>query len=130
MVSINTQVGEIVLFYPEESLLEQVSEWMCHSMMLPLNLVSSCNSFSVAEAMNTAECAIIDATTNPGKAMDVLQRALPMVGRDRLAVYTEYTHDGLELFVRVRGVPLLLGPMSEAEWEGVFPARCNCKQKA
>ena len=107
MVSMNTQLGEIVLFYAEDSLLEQVSEWMCNSMMLPLNLVSSCSAFSVAEALDTAECAIIDATVNPGKAMDILQIALPLTGRDRLAVYTERTHDGLELFVRVRGVPFL-----------------------
>ena len=129
MVSMNTQLGEIVLFYAEESLLVQVSEWICDAMMLPLNLVSSCSAFSVTEAMNTAECAIIDATVNPGKAMDVLQLALPLAGRDRLAVYTECMHDGLELFVRVRGVPFLLGPMSQTEWEGVFPARNSFKQK-
>ena len=123
MVSMNTQLGEIVLFYAGDSLLEQVSEWICDSMMLPLNLVSSCSAFSVEESMNTAECAIIDATMNPGKAMDILQIAMPLAGRDRLVVYTERTHDGLELFVRMRGVPLLLGPMSEAEWEGVFPTR-------
>lgn len=130
MVSINTQLGEIVLFYADESLLRQVSEWMSDSMKLPLCLVSSCSAFSVAEAMNKAECAVIDATSKPAEAMDVLQLAIPLTGRDRLAVYTERTHDGLELFVRVRGVKFLIGPMSETEWEGVFPIpnRQNIRQ--
>ncbi len=123
----NTQLDEIVLFYAEESLLIQVSEWICTPMMLSLSLVSSCSSFSVVEAMNKAEYAIIDATVHPKQAMDVLQLALPLIERDRLAVYTELTHEGLELFVRARGVKFLIGPMSNTEWEGVFllPNRQN-----
>ncbi len=120
MVSIGTQLDNVVLFYAGESLLEQIGEWICEHQELSLRLVLSRLATSINLAMDGAAVVMIDATREPIKAMDVLQHALLQVERARLAVYTECTHEGLELFVRVRGVPLLLGPMSQVEWEGFF----------
>lgn len=120
MVSISTQLGDVVLFYAEESLLGQIGEWIREHRELSLRLVLSRLATSISAALDGAAVVIIDATREPWKAMDVLQYALLRVERDRLAVYTERTHEGLEVFVRVRGVSLLLGPMSQVEWEGFF----------
>ena len=35
-------------------------------------------------------------------------------------MYSERMHEGLEMFVRSRGALLLLGPLSEAEWDAFF----------
>ena len=60
---------------------------------------------------------IIDATDSPRPAMVALGVCLEELSPDRIAVYTEQMHSGLEILVRSRGVALLLGPMSRLEWE-------------
>ena len=109
-----------MLFYAGESLLGQIAEWVRKHPDLFLRLVASGSAPAINAALTEASAVIIDATEHPDRAMDVLQHALLRVERNRLAVYTERTHEGLEIFVRVRGVPLLLGPMSQVEWEGFF----------
>ena len=38
-------------------------------------------------------------------------------------MYSERIREGLEMFVRSRGALLLLGPLSEAEWDAFFDRR-------
>jgi hypothetical protein len=112
--------GEIVLFYAEESLLYQVAGWARSEGRFSMRLVSSRDPAVIAHALDDAVVAVIDATRQPGEAMAVLERALPRIGPRRVAVYSEQLHNGLEVFVRVRGVALLAGPMGQPEWEVFF----------
>jgi len=112
--------GEVVLFFAEESLLFQVASWVRNEGRFSMRLVSSRDPVVIARALDDAIVAILDATRQPGEAMAVLERALPRIGPRRIAVYSEQLHNGLEIFVRVRGVALLAGPMSPPEWEAFF----------
>jgi hypothetical protein len=112
--------GEVVLFLAEESLLYQVATWMRAERRFSLRLVSSRDPLVMGRALDDAAVAIIDATREPGEAMAILEQGIRYLGPQRLAVYSEQMHQGLELFVRVRGVVLLAGPMTPAEWQGVF----------
>ena len=120
MLGIDGQGQEVVLFYAEQSLAEQITSFACKRRHLFVRLVSSCNPAVVNAALSNAFFALIDATERPARAMDLLEYILPQVGRERMAVYTERVYKGLEIFVRVRGVLLLLGPMEPTEWPGLF----------
>jgi hypothetical protein len=112
--------GEVVLFFAEESLLFQVASWVRSEGRFSMRLVTSRDPVVIARALDDAIVAILDATRQPGEAMAVLERAVPRIGPRRVAVYSEQLHNGLEVFVRVRGVTLLAGPMSPPEWEAFF----------
>jgi hypothetical protein len=111
---------EVVLFLAEESLLFQVAAWVRTHGRYSLRLVMSSDPQVTARAADDAALAIIDATCRPGEALAILERELRCLGPQRLFVYSEQMHDGLELFVRVRGVTLLMGPMAAVEWEGAL----------
>lgn len=110
----------VVLFYSTESLLAQVSEWVHARRQVCLSLCSSTLARTICDSLAGADVALFDATESPGRAMDALQRGLEMTDAGAMAVYTEVMHEGLELFVRVRGTLLLLGPQSLTEWDGFF----------
>ena len=121
MVGIDGQGQDVVvLFYAEQSLMEQITSFAYKRRRLFVRLVSSCNPAAINAALSNAGFVLIDATERPARAMDLLEYVLPQVGRERLAVYTERVYQGLEIFVRVRGVLLLLGPMERAVWSGLF----------
>ncbi len=67
--------------------------------------------------------AVIDASEDPAQAVDVFLQAVGMLGIGAVAVYVEKTHEDLELFVRMMGALLLLGPMSMEEWESFLDHR-------
>jgi hypothetical protein len=70
--------------------------------------------------LHSAELAVIDATDDPAQASDAFLQAVGVLKPHAVAVYTEKTHDGLELLVRSLGAPLLLGPMIAEEWDEFF----------
>jgi hypothetical protein len=111
---------ETVLFYPGQSLLEQVTEWMRRHRDVSLRLVTSRGIDAVREPVKGASMVVIDATEHPDMAGGALPRVLKMVPIRQAAVYTERTNHGLEIFVRMRGVMFLLGPMTRLEWEAFF----------
>ncbi len=112
--------GDVVLFYAEESLLYQVAAWVRGEGRMSLRLVSSRDPVIVAQSLQDAVVAIIDATRRPGEAMAALERCLRRLGARQTAIYSEQMHHGLELFARVRSVQLLMGPMSPPEWDAFF----------
>ena len=69
---------------------------------------------------------VVDATEGPARATAAFVQLIAESGPDCVAVYTEKMHAGLELFVRSRGSLLLLGPMSDASWAGLFEAMRRC----
>ena len=115
-----TEHAEVVLFYAEESLLFQVAAWVRTAGRWSLRLVASRDPVVVARGLEGAAVAIVDATRHPGEAMAVLERGVAGFAGPRVVIYSERMHDGLELFTRVRGAPLLLGPMTTAEWNAFF----------
>lgn len=114
--------GDVVLLYAEESLLLQIATLIEKTDWLSIRLVWSRNPVVIARSLADAVVAIVDATDYPGQAVATLEHCLTRLPHERVAVYTERTHQGLEVFTRVRGVQLLLGPMSQAEWDGLLGA--------
>lgn len=120
MISLSGRAHEVVLFYSGESLVQQIADLDCARRDLSIRLASSVGSSGVKAALAEASVVIIDATERFPQALDVLQIALWQMRRESLAVYTERAHAGLEMFVRLRGVLFLLGPMSRQEWQSFF----------
>lgn len=120
MISADYEIKDVVLFYAGKSLLEQAGNWVYGQPNLFLRLVSSCSRPVVNKALSEASAVIVDVTEHPDDAMDVFQYAVGRAESRQLAVYTERSHEGLEIFVRSRGVLLLLGPLNPTEWEAFF----------
>ena len=74
----------------------------------------------IRKLLDHAQSTVVDGTDDPSLAADAFLQAVARLGTDAVTMYTEKTNDDLELFVRVRGSPFLLGPMSEEEWDGLF----------
>jgi len=119
-VTDTAQGNEVVLIYAGQPLVLQVAEWIRKHTDYTLRLVSAEAPVAVEAAVNSAAMVIIDGSKDPDGAIDVLEIAAERLGRQRIAVYTEKFHDGLEVLVRMHGCLMLPGPMSAFEWEGVF----------
>lgn len=120
MVGIDGQQQDLVLFNAGQSLKEQITSFSHEFPWLFVRLVFSCDPVVINASLTNVGLALIDATEEPAGAMDLLEYVMPRVVPERLAVYTDRVYEGLEVFVRVRGVLLLLGPMEAAEWSGLF----------
>ena len=113
-------IKTVAVFYASESLLEQIGAWGRAHTDHELLLSDSRTATGIRAAVRSAGTVVIDATRVPGQAITAFQEAVPEAGRSHVAVYTEQMHDGLEVFVRARGVLLMLGPMAADEWDAVF----------
>jgi hypothetical protein len=107
----------IVVFYPANSLMHQVSHWAIRYPAYDFTLCFARSLPEIQNALPRAAISIVDATEDPVRAMAAFTQALSALEADCVTVYTETMYEGLELFVRIRGVPLLLGPISDAPWE-------------
>jgi len=74
------------------------------------------------QAMERAAFSVVDATDRPADAMSIVQQAVAQGGQDKLAIYTEVMHKGMEILIRSQGVAVLLGPMSGEQWESTLNA--------
>ncbi len=108
---------EIAVFYPGNSLMHQVSNCAIRHPAYDFALSFAQSLHEIRSVLRCTVITIVDATEDPLRAMAAFTQALTALEADRVAVYTETMHEGLELFVRVRGASLLLGPMSDAPWE-------------
>ena len=125
MVCVSTRNNEIVLFHAGESLVAQTVEWVRENPTWVLELADARRNTVINAILVRVSAAIVDATADPGTALDICMQAEEDVRRHKLVVYTEIMHEGLELFVRTRGILLLLGPMELAEWTGFFSPRSS-----
>jgi len=107
----------ITVFYPVNSLMHQVSHWAVRYPACDFTLSFAQSLHEIRSVLRRTAVTIVDATEDPARAMAAFAQAIAALEAECVAVYTEAMHEGLELFVRVRGVPLLLGPMSDAPWE-------------
>lgn len=64
--------------------------------------------------------ALVDATDDPCRATDAFLQAVARLGSDAVAMYSEKTPDGLELFVRIHGPLFLFGPLFAQQWGEFF----------
>jgi len=114
-----TQRGEIVLCHAGESLVQQLTEWAGRNPTAALRLATCCGPTSIRALLAGASGAIVDVTEDPRAALETFCCAVSGRGTSAaVSVYTEKMHDGLEMFVRLRGAMLLLGPMEPDEWDG------------
>ena len=116
---------DVVVFYVSESLLRQLAARSFAPGPFCLRISEARGTPGINAALNNVGLVIIDATDKPGPAVNTLEHALGRVGPNRIVVYTEHMHPGLEQFVRLRGVMLLLGPMEPEEWNALFNAPKN-----
>lgn len=111
--------GELLLVYPGVPLLTQVADWARDNgnTAVVLRILSSRDHLLIRAAVQNAAMVIVDATEQPGAAMAAVESAIAHTSPTNIVVYTEQVHAGLELFTRVRGVALVVGPMSRPEWD-------------
>ena len=111
--------GDLLLVYPGVPLLTQVADWARDNgnTAVVIRVLSSRDPLLVRSAVRNAAMVIVDATDQPGAAMGAVESAIAHTSPTNIVVYTEQVHAGLELFTRVRGVALIVGPMSRPEWD-------------
>jgi hypothetical protein len=112
--------ADVLLLYPGESLRSQIRLW---AMRHPERRVDASREKSLVEIRRLlcqTAAAVVDATEDPGQATDAFLQAVARLGAAAVTMYSEATHDDLELFVRLRGSLFLLGPVFDEQWEGVF----------
>jgi hypothetical protein len=84
--------------------------------------VSARAASAIGGALDGAHLALVDASDDHAQAIDLFSQAVARMGARHASVYTERMHEGLELFVRKQGAWLLLGPLSDEQWEDYFSA--------
>jgi hypothetical protein len=107
----------IVLFYPDRLLTNQIRQWAERHGGCRTAVSFERTLPGIRKRLRRAELAVINATDNPEQASDAFLQSVGVLNADSVAVYTEKTHEGLEMLVRSLGAPLLLGPMNMEDWE-------------
>jgi hypothetical protein len=113
-------VQRIAICYPTESLSGQVAQWAQGHEDCRVETVRSRSAMAIRGALGDAQLALVDASDDHAQAIDLFSQAVARLGARRASVYTERMHDGLEDFVRTQGAWLLLGPLTDQEWDDYF----------
>ena len=115
---------DVAIFYPDDRLLLDLAQWFHRNPRFHMEVVLSRQTSVMRSIAVQATFLIINATQCLDPAITALGVALECVPCERILLYTERMHEGLELFVRCRGVLMLLGPASQIEWEAaLLPAK-------
>lgn len=123
-------VREVVLLYPGDSLSQQAAAWGRNHADCAVRRSAVKSLPGIRSALHGADLALIDATDDYPQAIDAFSQARSQLGAEATTIYTERMHEGLEMFVRLHGSLLLLGPLGDAEWDGFFesnPRACGPK---
>jgi len=80
------------------------------------------SALEIRRSLNGADRVLVDASEDHAQAIELFSQSVVTLGPRHVAVYTERIHEGLELFVRTQGAWLLLGPLSNWQWEEFFLA--------
>jgi len=122
MVSVLQGLRDVALLWPTDSLVRQLAQWARGHHRMAIRAVWPGMPDLAEQAMERAAFSVIDATNHPTEAMSIVQQAVAQGGRDKLAIYTEVMHRGMEIMIRSQGVAVLLGPMSDEQWESTLLA--------
>ena len=85
-----------------------------------METVRARSAVAIRCALGGADLALVDASDDHAQAVDLFSQAVARLGARQASVYTERMHEGLEHFVRTQGAWLLLGPLTDREWEDYF----------
>ena len=110
----------VALLYPGDSLLQQMSDYSGKWPTCEFQTSRDDSPPELLAVFRRTAISVIDATNNPDRAVAAMELAAGTSDRHQPVVYTEKVHPGLELSVRSRGVLLLLGPLTEVDWGGLF----------
>ena len=120
--------ADVLLLYPGDSLKDQIGLWALRRPGRQVDMSFERLLPEIRELLRHASAAMVDATEDPSQATDALLQAVARLGANAVAVYTETTHDGLELFVRMRGSLFLLGPLVDEQWDELFERLLDTKE--
>jgi hypothetical protein len=120
MFTIEAVVQSIAVCYPTESLSQQVALWARDHRETRIEPVFGRSALEIRRSLLDAEIVLVDASDDHAQAIELFSQSVARLGPRRVAVYTENMHEGLELFVRTQGAWLLLGPLSNRQWEDFF----------
>ncbi len=109
--------ADLLLLYPQDSLKDQVCVWAKRHPDRWVQTSFERSLPAIRQTLRCADSAIVDATADPALAIDAFLQAASQMGPEAVALYTEVAHEGLELFVRVRGSLVLFGPLFVEQWE-------------
>jgi hypothetical protein len=112
--------SDVLLLYPGASLTGQVRAWAERHPGRQVAVSFERSLPEIRKLLARAHSAMVDGTEDGSLATDAFLQAVARLGAGAVTMYTEKMHDGLELFVRVRGSPFLLGPMLDGEWDALF----------
>ena len=121
-------MDEIVVFYACESLGNQIASCAREHQSYSFSPAHARSAFEIRKVIQGAGMVLVDATEDHAQAIEAFSQALTHFGPDRVAIYTERMHEGLELFVRTQGAPLLFGPLRNAQWNGFFQRLLTLRQ--
>jgi hypothetical protein len=113
-------VKRIAICYPTQSLSDQVRQWSRGHDECRVESVSARSAAGIRRSLGGADLALVDASDDHEQAVELFAQAVVRLGARRATVYTEQMHDGLESFVRTQGAWLLLGPLTDEQWEDYF----------
>ena len=120
MTPIRDANSSMLLLYPSVSLMRQIAAIVQPAIRCDLLAASPVLPSRLSRLPEETFACLIDATDRPEKAMKMLEWILGLTRPPLLGVYTEVVHPGLEVFVRLRGSLLYLGPMTDAQWLDLF----------
>jgi hypothetical protein len=120
METMEAHVNRIAVCYPTESLSWQMARWSRGKTRCAVEPCFTRSLIDIRRTVRGADFVVVDATADYAQAIDAYSQAAAQVGPQRVAVYSEEMHEGLEQFVRPRGSWVLLGPLGSDEWEGLL----------
>ncbi len=120
MATIEAVVNRIAVCYPTESLSRQVALWARRHADCGIEPVFGRSVLEIRKSLNGADRVLVNASDDHAQAIELFSQSIARLGARHVAVYTEKMHEGLELFVRTQGAWLLLGPLSNRQWEEFF----------
>jgi hypothetical protein len=118
--SVEKVVQRIAVCYPTKSLSGQVAQWAEGRDDCRVEPVLARSATAIGRSLEGADIALVDASDDHEQAIDLYSQAVVRLGSRKAAVYTERMHEGLELFVRTQGSWLLLGPLTDQQWDDYF----------
>lgn len=112
--------ADVLLLYPGESLRAQTDVWAAQHPERQVEASFERSLPEIRKLLRNAGASLVDATEDPSQATDAFLQAVARLGAGAVAMYSEASDDGLELFVRVRGSLFILGPLFDEYWDEVF----------
>lgn len=130
MVSVLQGLRDVALLWPTDSLVLQLAQWARGHHRMAIRAVWPGMPDLAEQAMERAAFSVVDATNHPADATSIVQHAVAQGWRDKLLIYTEFMHKGMEIMIRSQGVVVLLGPMSDEQWESTLLASIRISENS